>query len=125
MISELDVVEAVKAFCNSKPGGEPSEWMDALVKAPDGAKMRMILAFWFSKNQEKLDDSQKDEYRKLREAYESGLTQDDLKYLSELELFPENTREHYKELLGKVAGGAPTGLGGNGMATGTGTEGQS
>ena len=112
MISEIEVVSAIKQFCKTKPDGTPSEWLDSLKKAPDGAKLRMSLAFWFSVNQSKMDDAQKDEYRKLRDGIERGLTREDLEFLSGEKLFPENTREHYKELMEKVpaSGGMGTGI---------------
>lgn len=94
MLSEVEVYEAAKEF-TANP-----EWKKALREAPGAAKFRMMIAFWYSKHKDKINDKpeEMDEYTKFREFVESQLKFDELKYLSEVKCFPEGTRQYYKDL---------------------------
>ena len=70
-------------------------WLEIYEKAPEGAKKRLRIAFWGSRNLDAKEDL--DQYRECRERTEDEMSYEDAAYLAEH--MPKGTpKEHYTEL---------------------------
>lgn len=104
-ITEDEVFNAVEEFIG-KPSKDESGnvtweggneyWRDLFMEAPDGARMRLSMTFYFSENHEKPDFPLL-EYRAMRKAIEDALDFDSLEYLIANE-DNEAAKNHYKDI---------------------------
>jgi len=100
MIDESKVVEAGREMVKNP------DWREVLENAPGAAYIRILLAFYASKNLDSMSQQEKDQYREFRETLETQLKAEELKYLSEAfdRMGVQKAHEHYQELYEKQAG---------------------
>ena len=87
-----DVIAAIEEFVANP------YWCSIFLRAPQGARCRLSMCFYFSENQKKPDFPIL-EYRRLRKAVEDALTPDDLRFLIENEDDKPGRIRHFQELL--------------------------
>ena len=89
-------IESAKAVFLANPG-----WKNAYDNAPEGAKKRLEVAFWFSQigiKQAASDTGVLENYRAWRNVIESDMTVADIEYMIRISDKPV-AKEHFKKLL--------------------------
>ena len=104
-ITEEEVFAALEEFIGKPTADESGNvtweggneyWRDLFMEAPDGARLRLQMTFYFSENHEKPDFPLL-EYRAMRKAIEDALDFDSLEYLIANE-DNEAAKNHYKDI---------------------------
>ena len=104
-ITEEEVFAALQEFIGKPTADESGNvtweggneyWRDLFMEAPDGARLRLQMTFYFSENHEKPDFPLL-EYRAMRKAIEDALDFDSLEYLIANE-DNEAAKNHYKDI---------------------------
>jgi len=87
-----DVIAAIEEFVANP------YWRNIFLRAPQGARCRLSMCFYFSENRTG-PDFPLTEYRSLRKIVEDSLTSDDLMFLIENEDDNPNKVHHFREIL--------------------------